>query len=92
MQIVCPDCQFTRKVDETKLPARSQMATCPKCKAKFRFRELPEEKNTLEETPDATPAVEPATEPEPVVAPTPAQPEPTFPKITAPGEIGRAHV
>lgn len=86
MQIICPDCQFTREVDETKLPARSQMATCPKCKTKFRFRELPKEKSTLEDTPDAAPVAEPVPEPEPVVAPTPAQPEPTFPKITAPGE------
>lgn len=45
MEIICPECQFSRKVDESKIPAKSQVATCPKCKTKFRFRELPEEEN-----------------------------------------------
>jgi len=82
MQIVCPDCQFSREVDETKIPARSQVATCPKCKTKFKFRELPEEEFTLEETTEAPPSAEPG----PIVPPTPEEPEPTFPKISAPGE------
>ncbi|WP_419787538.1 YIP1 family protein [Pseudodesulfovibrio sp.] len=43
MQIICPECQFAREVDETKIPPRSQVATCPKCHTKFKFRELPEE-------------------------------------------------
>ncbi len=45
MEILCPECQFSREVDESKIPAKSQVATCPKCKTKFRFRELPEEEN-----------------------------------------------
>lgn len=62
MEIICPECHFSREVDETKIPARSQVATCPKCKTKFQFRELPEE---------------PVAEPEVAQAPadTPAQPE-----------------
>ena len=40
MLIKCPECGFSRKVDEAKLPARAEMATCPKCKKKFRFRTL----------------------------------------------------
>ncbi len=86
MQIVCPDCQFSREVDETKVPARSQVATCPKCKTKFKFRELPEEEIAPEKESEAAPTAEPVAKPKPVAAPTPAQPEPTFPKITAPGE------
>ncbi len=52
MEIICPECQFSREVDETKIPARSQVATCPKCQAKFKFRELPD---TLPAAPSPTP-------------------------------------
>lgn len=38
MRILCPMCGFAREMDETKVPARAQMATCPKCAHKFRFR------------------------------------------------------
>jgi len=48
MQIICPECQFAREVDETKIPPRSQVATCPKCHTKFKFRELPEEEPVAE--------------------------------------------
>lgn len=49
MEIICPECQFSRQVDETKIPARSQVATCPKCQTKFKFRELPEETFEVED-------------------------------------------
>lgn len=55
MEIICPECQFTRVVDETKIPAKSQVATCPKCQTKFRFRDIPEE----------APVTEPVPQPEP---------------------------
>ncbi|KAB1442378.1 YIP1 family protein [Pseudodesulfovibrio senegalensis] len=45
MRITCPECQFSRTIDETKIPPRSVVATCPKCKTKFRFRADPEEDN-----------------------------------------------
>jgi len=38
MRILCPMCGFAREMDEDKVPARAQMATCPKCAHKFRFR------------------------------------------------------
>ncbi|SNR80053.1 hypothetical protein SAMN04488503_1360 [Humidesulfovibrio mexicanus] len=38
MRILCPLCGFAREVDESKIPPRAQMATCPKCAHKFRFR------------------------------------------------------
>lgn len=40
MRIVCPECQFAQEIPEDKIPARAQLATCPRCKFKFRFREL----------------------------------------------------
>lgn len=39
MLIRCPECQFKREVDLTRIPPTAQLATCPKCKHKFRFRE-----------------------------------------------------
>lgn len=49
MEIICPECQFGREVDETKIPARSAMATCPKCRTKFQFRDIPEDDFVIEE-------------------------------------------
>lgn len=40
MLISCPECGFSRTIDETKVPATAQVATCPRCEAKFRFRNL----------------------------------------------------
>lgn len=39
MLIKCPNCGFSREVNDDKIPAKAQMATCPKCQQKFRFRE-----------------------------------------------------
>ncbi|HKI82253.1 MAG TPA: zinc-ribbon domain-containing protein, partial [Pseudodesulfovibrio sp.] len=64
MQIICPECRFAREVDESKIPARSQVATCPKCQTKFKFRDLPEEEFLIEE-PEAPRPPEPAARPEP---------------------------
>ena len=44
MLIRCPECFFTRQVNDGKVPVGSEYATCPKCKKRFRFRTLtPEE-------------------------------------------------
>lgn len=43
MRITCPVCHFARELPEDKIPAKAQVATCPKCKHKFRFRALPPE-------------------------------------------------
>ncbi|NJB67600.1 putative Zn finger-like uncharacterized protein [Desulfobaculum xiamenense] len=72
MNILCPNCQFSREVPDDKVPARSVMATCPKCGTKFRFRELDSEAQdfTLEEEPAAQTAQAATIEPtEPHVAP-----------------------
>jgi hypothetical protein len=42
MKITCPACGFTREVDEDKLPSTAALATCPRCKERFRFRESAE--------------------------------------------------
>ncbi|MUM76132.1 hypothetical protein GKC30_00615 [Pseudodesulfovibrio sp. F-1] len=52
MEILCPHCQFSREVDESKIPARSQIATCPKCQTKFKFRDLPDEEDFALENPE----------------------------------------
>lgn len=39
MIIQCPACQFERNVNINKIPPTAQLATCPKCQHKFRFRE-----------------------------------------------------
>ncbi len=38
MIIRCPHCAFSRTVDDNRIPAAAQTATCPKCHHKFRFR------------------------------------------------------
>lgn len=43
MYILCPDCGFGREVNPSQIPEDSEMATCPKCGVKFRFRALAEE-------------------------------------------------
>jgi hypothetical protein len=39
MKITCPACGFARDVDEGRLPPTAALATCPRCKERFRFRE-----------------------------------------------------
>ncbi len=38
MHIHCPECDFSREVNESQIPADSFFATCPKCGTRFRFR------------------------------------------------------
>ncbi len=35
MQIVCPNCQFKRKIHASQMPANTTHATCPKCSERF---------------------------------------------------------
>lgn len=35
MLISCPNCGFSKEIDDSKLPAGAKRATCPKCKQKF---------------------------------------------------------
>jgi hypothetical protein len=72
MLVTCPQCQFTRELPEDKIPARAQVATCPKCKHKFRFRELPPEEAGQEAAAPESPAPEAV----PAPPPTAGQAEP----------------
>lgn len=88
MEIICPECQFTREVDETKIPARSQVATCPKCKTKFKFRDLPadeaEQDVDNQTAPPTSQAAEPAAETEQTPETEAQQPEEQEPTAPAP--------
>lgn len=39
MRIRCPECDFERDIDTTKIPATATVATCPRCTHRFRFRD-----------------------------------------------------
>lgn len=59
MNIVCPQCEFSRTVDEATLPAKAVMATCPKCKHRFKFREAPmETESAARPNPDESPQMQ----------------------------------
>ncbi|MDR2504096.1 MAG: zinc-ribbon domain-containing protein [Deltaproteobacteria bacterium] len=38
MRIICPECGFSREVNEAGIPAEVSFATCPKCAHRFAFR------------------------------------------------------
>lgn len=37
MKIVCPQCNFSRDIPQDRLPAKAVIATCPRCKHRFRM-------------------------------------------------------
>ncbi|MDL2316971.1 zinc-ribbon domain-containing protein, partial [Desulfovibrio sp. OttesenSCG-928-A18] len=41
MIIRCPQCEHARSIPESRVPPRAEVATCPKCGQRFRFRTLP---------------------------------------------------
>ncbi len=52
MRITCPNCMFEQNVPDEKIPPHAQRATCPKCKHKFKFRQIePSEEFILEDEP-----------------------------------------
>lgn len=38
MKLVCPQCQYTKELDDAVIPAEMVYATCPHCRHRFRFR------------------------------------------------------
>ncbi|MBI9111028.1 zinc-ribbon domain-containing protein [Maridesulfovibrio ferrireducens] len=42
MKVICPECNFTSEIPDDKIPANAQLATCPRCQIKFKFRSLDE--------------------------------------------------
>lgn len=72
MRIVCPQCGYSRDIPEDKIPARSSIASCPKCSFRFRFRGFqaqPERQDDLAEPVYPPRPSRPAREPEPVARP-----------------------
>lgn len=65
MEITCLQCNFARNIPDEKIPDRAEMATCPKCRHKFRFRKL---------DPDASAQIPPSPSEEQT---SPDQPEPS---------------
>lgn len=47
MKVTCPECDFSSEIPEDKIPATAQLATCPKCQAKFKFRDFEEESDPV---------------------------------------------
>lgn len=52
MKIRCPKCAFTRDIADASIPASAQVATCPKCGARFNFRQQPKPEEEEEVTPE----------------------------------------
>lgn len=71
MNITCPNCGFARDVDEKALPPKAVMATCPKCKHRFKFREIIQPSLEIKESPDHNSAL--AHEAAPALEPTPPE-------------------
>lgn len=58
MLITCPECQFARNINAGAIPPKAQLATCPRCKTKFRFRILHDEEEVLVESVEEVPATQ----------------------------------
>lgn len=60
MRITCPQCGFFRDIPDNKVPVTSTMATCPKCRHRFKFRPEPtahwSEERRLADVREETPA------------------------------------
>lgn len=71
MRILCPNCGFAREMDLAKIPPRAQMATCPRCEHKFRFRVVDDLPPNYAKTPERAPL---ATRPSDLRPEPPSQP------------------
>ncbi|MBE1424380.1 hypothetical protein H4684_001010 [Desulfomicrobium macestii] len=79
MNIICPKCGFGRTVNEEKLPPKAVMATCPKCRNRFKFREIAplEHIEPTTDSPPPAPAFAPENRDTQEEAQGPVQPEQT---------------
>lgn len=77
MNIICPKCGFGRTVNEEKLPPKAVMATCPKCRNRFKFREIAplEHIEPTTDSPPPAPAFAPENQGTQEEAQGPVQPE-----------------
>lgn len=58
MLITCPECQFARNINASSIPSKAQLATCPRCKTKFRFRILHDEDQVIVESVEERPVAQ----------------------------------
>lgn len=58
MLITCPECQFARNINASSIPSKAQLATCPRCKTKFRFRILHDEDQVIVESVEDRPVAQ----------------------------------
>lgn len=58
MLITCPECQFARNINASSIPSKAQLATCPRCKTKFRFRILHDEDQVVVESVEERPVAQ----------------------------------
>jgi predicted Zn finger-like uncharacterized protein len=58
MLITCPECQFARNINASSIPSKAQLATCPRCKTKFRFRILHDEDQVIVESVENKPVAQ----------------------------------
>jgi len=58
MLITCPECQFARNINASSIPSKAQLATCPRCKTKFRFRILHDEDQVVVESVENRPVAQ----------------------------------
>lgn len=92
MRIVCPQCGYSRDVPEDRVPAGSSIATCPKCRFRFRFRGYQTSQGLPVEEPAYPPRPSRPAPVEPVMfeEPGPARPAPR-PGRTAAAQEASAH-
>lgn len=71
MIIRCPHCEHTRSISESKIPSTAELATCPKCKHRFRFRTLrpPLDENATKTNAQSPPPERPASRSGPAARP-----------------------
>lgn len=88
MNITCPKCGFGRTINEEKLPPKAVMATCPKCRHRFKFREIApvEHIEPKTDSPPAAPAIDPEIKDTPEQPSGPVQAE----QETAPPQPGES--
>jgi len=78
MKIICPECSFSREIPDHKIPARTRVATCPKCGHRFQFRDIAEPADTPEPSTEAPKSTVPGTQESEDIStsPTPPRQEP----------------
>lgn len=65
MIIRCPECQFERDIDVSRIPDTATVATCPKCGNRFHFRGITESSESVPNSPEPLPTAQEGDDPLP---------------------------